>query len=339
MDIILAKVLSLLTLFLVTSLAGILPIVIVRQFRKTESSTNTCDLERKLHQRHGLLLSLLLNFGGGVLLSVCLVHLLPEIREQFVDSYVSEGEPPLQFPLMEVVLCLGFFLVYGIEEAITIYLRHRHCHSHLNGSGHDHSPAVATCENAEIRPCSHGSGKDCEARSLIEESSASTSYGTKENVVSIRNAKQPASDFQGLILIIALSFHAIFEGMSIGLQDSSFKVWTIFLGMSVHKVVLAFCIGLETLLHGSSQRLVVLYMVVFALMTPLGGLIASVVDSVLTQSHMSLAVLQAISAGTVLYVTFFEIFFPEKRNEQPGLLKLGSALVGFALMSALTLLE
>lgn len=52
-----------------------------------------------------LTLSNLLCFGAGVLLATSLVHMLPEVRENFSD-----------YP--EVVLCSGFLLVYVFDELI-----------------------------------------------------------------------------------------------------------------------------------------------------------------------------------------------------------------------------
>lgn len=63
--------------------------------------------------------SMLLCFGGGVLLATALLHILPEVREG-----LEEEERRLGLNcLAELVLCAGFFLVYLLEELVHFLLR------------------------------------------------------------------------------------------------------------------------------------------------------------------------------------------------------------------------
>lgn len=92
-----------------------------------------------------------------------------------------------------------------------------------------------------------------------------------------------------LLTIMALSFHSLFEGLAIGIEDSADDVWTLFLGrlhrrnhlinhhfpfswaaIAIHKLVIIFCIGVELVTAGTSVAFFTLYMVTFALMSPLG---------------------------------------------------------------------
>ena len=57
------------------------------------------------------IVSCLLCFGGGVLLATVFTHMLPETREGFAIAL-----PEITYPLTEVVICAGFFLIYFIEE-------------------------------------------------------------------------------------------------------------------------------------------------------------------------------------------------------------------------------
>ncbi|XP_014283106.1 zinc transporter ZIP1 [Halyomorpha halys] len=54
----------------------------------------------------------LLRFGGGVLLATTFLHLLPELREGLENSNL--GDLPEILP--ELLMCLGFFLMYFVEE-------------------------------------------------------------------------------------------------------------------------------------------------------------------------------------------------------------------------------
>lgn len=69
MDVVDAKIIAMLTIGLGSMLAGMLPIAFSSNGRQTRS----------------LCLSSLLCFGGGVLLSTSVVHMLPEVRESMLS--------------------------------------------------------------------------------------------------------------------------------------------------------------------------------------------------------------------------------------------------------------
>lgn len=92
MDVSTAKVISIIALGLGSFVAGMAPACISHSAR----------------QRHPLLISCLLCFGGGVLLSTALTHMLPEAREQLPEY-------------TELLLCLGFFLVYIVDEIVHFF--------------------------------------------------------------------------------------------------------------------------------------------------------------------------------------------------------------------------
>ena len=48
----------------------------------------------------------------------------------------------------------------------------------------------------------------------------------------------------GFLLVAALSFHSIFEGMAIGLQSTLNDVWFLFTAVIVHELAIMFCIGM-----------------------------------------------------------------------------------------------
>ncbi|CAM1314483.1 SLC39A3 (predicted) [Pycnogonum litorale] len=348
LDVITSKVLSLVLLFVSTSLFGLAPILVVKKIL-TSPRELLAVTERQIHSRQAAVISVLLCFGGGVLLSTFMVHMVPEVRESFNKGLSAHDlDHYRHVPLTEIVVCLGFFIVYFIEELLNIVIGHEHCHTHVHGVGHSHSPAVVTCEDDQNANDSkyddHLDEQDAESDDG-EEAKLRTSPKRKSNYGSStteRNGPKPtqaASGIKGLIIIVALSIHAVFEGMAIGLQNSVKHVWMLFVGMLFHKLVLAFCVGLETFLHGVSQKTVILYMLVFASMSPIGVIVGTVTDVALVDSFLSIATLQSLAAGTLMYVTFFEIFMPEKNNKQSGILKLSSAVVGFALMSCLSFME
>merc|ERR1712212_637886 len=51
------------------------------------------------------------------------------------------------------------------------------------------------------------------------------------------------SPLRSVMLLLALSFHSVFEGIAIGLQDNSGQFFSIVIAVIVHKTVMAFSLG------------------------------------------------------------------------------------------------
>ena len=75
---------------------------------------------------------------------------------------------------------------------------------------------------------------------------------------------------RGFLVIIGLSMHAIFEGITVGLEQSPSDVYKLLAALASHKFVIAFCIGLELATSGVRIAVQTAYIFVFSIMTPIG---------------------------------------------------------------------
>lgn len=94
--------------------------------------------------------------------------------------------------------------------------------------------------------------------------------------------------------------------------------------------------------HPHQIHLVVISIVAFALMSPFGSVIGIVVEQASLETEAKeivVMVFEAISVGTFLYVTFFEVFIHERDNDHPAMLKLLVSVVGFALIALVRTME
>lgn len=148
-----------------------------------------------------------------------------------------------------------------------------------------------------------------------------------------------ANTFRGLFTVLALSFHAVFEGLAVGLENEVTNVWYLFMAIATHKFVISFCVGVDLLSTKTKTSLIMLYLGTFAFVTPLGiGIgIALSNDPTKSTSELSTVILQGMAAGTLLYVVFFEVLSRERANEQSGILQLIAIALGFGVMLALQL--
>lgn len=151
-----------------------------------------------------------------------------------------------------------------------------------------------------------------------------------------------AKSFRGLLAILALSFHAVFEGLAVGLESSVGNVWYLFAAIATHKLVIAFCVGVELISTRTRLVLIFVYLATFAAVTPLGigvGIALSTDGKDDSTSTVATVVLQGMAAGTLLYVVFFEVLQRERANTQSGIWQLIAIMAGFTVMFALQLLS
>jgi zinc transporter 1/2/3 len=390
-DVLVAKIVSILVIFGGSLFCGLLP-----AFRIFASFPR-------------FYLSLILSFGGGILIATSLVHILPESREGWPKSIFT----------CEMTLCLGIFLVYIVEE-IAHFLVCHDLHSPLShpgeGDGHNHGVHVHhdeppnRCEEpaavflfAEEKTrsgehgqglnsnntrgrChshghgghghshgghghshSHGHGDDATVTTKLFEDSTPKPVviakaspakvltpGGDEHVDGAGSSKEDrratvVARLRSLVGLIALSIHAGLEGLAVGLGQNYTDVVTLCMAVSAHKFVIAFCLGMEVrnasanvcslvAPTSSSSSFKFRYVLFFALMTPLGILIGTGITEVVatpadgTESGL-VAVLQALAAGTLLYVAFFEVILRERvRFSGKGLMQLAFVILGWATM-------
>jgi len=411
MDVLYSKIIALALLLCMTLAFGLLPVALVRLLHDKSS-------HGQIHRPEAVV-SYLMCFGGGVLLGTCMLHMIPELHETFEQA--AEGDPRfvINYPIPELLVCAGFFLVYFIEEvahgiagsggphfghshetctqlnatppkrghhhsilknaelSISTGESYKHGHSHEhNGTGHVHrvmdlpesetQPLVTDEEPAvidhEIVTSSYSTKNGMSGLitsygsieySKPSRSTASTTHSHNVRIVSPSNSSSRSDNevsmlmeqgsLHGLMLVAALSFHSIFEGMAVGLQGSNSGVWTLLGAISVHKLVLAFCVGLELRCMGARMFIITVYITIFAVMCPVGVAIGTVVmetSGTITPTHeFVIGSLQAIASGTLLYVTFFEVLQNERSVTRSGMWRLVFTLAGFALLAMLKLID
>ncbi|KYM76592.1 Zinc transporter ZIP2 [Atta colombica] len=376
----------------------------------TSTSTSTSDASSphvdsaSAANKQGLLTSLLLCFGGGVLLFTTFIHLAPEVRASVETHQSNKQLPDLgSLGLAELLFCGGFFLVYLVEEAV---------HAALTGKPESseallyRTVSVRRCNNNQTGPSSssvmsNGSittvstttkstawkdindaedSKDPANRLKLQHDSRDQA-GKDDKVlpaifvlpIALSNEEQKVvrrhsdlelaipelnysinhhhshdhhhqhgtmqnTSIQGLLTVLALSFHAIFEGLAVGLEPSISSVAYLAAAIATHKLVIAFCVGMELYVAGASTKTTLGYLLIFAMVTPIGiavGLVLAHFKNDSDNLGPTPTILQGMAAGTLLYVVFFEVLARERANEKSGLLQLVAIIIGFTLMLGL----
>merc|ERR1712112_617048 len=125
----------------------------------------------------------------------------------------------------------------------------------------------------------------------------------------LSNSMFQHSTLRSFMLLVALSFHSIFEGIAIGLQEEEGSLLSIFIAVMSHKAVMA-----------------------FSLSSPIGiGIGIGMCGMPPSLSHdICSGILQGIAGGTFLYITFFEVLPHELNVPNNRLWKVLFVLLGFA---------
>ncbi|CAP33317.2 Protein CBG14913 [Caenorhabditis briggsae] len=148
---------------------------------------------------------------------------------------------------------------------------------------------------------------------------------------------------RSITFVLALSIHSIIEGLAFGVGSGENAIIALFTSLMVHKLIVAFSVGLQLFrTHAHQIKWVIISIVTLASMTPLGALIGLVITSAGEDTlwkDATVVVLQGLAVGTFIYVTFFEVLLHERDNEHPNLLKLLVMFIGFALIGGIRIFE
>ncbi|GMR37613.1 hypothetical protein PMAYCL1PPCAC_07808 [Pristionchus mayeri] len=282
-----------------------------------------------------VILSCLSCFAGGVLLGVSLLDIMPDAMEDFETWQVlSQVEMP-DFPWMLLGSALGFFFVYFVDGLCAMVMRNR-----IGDIAHS-GPSVPSDEGSSTHKCAMH-GLDFSSESKKDELTVETGpsgvihderMGTTKQVSEWKLKHLSKEYISGLTLLLAISIHVTIETFALGVQPTTESFVTLFFGIALHKVIVLFSIGMRLLERYWRRRLLVFFSFLWigTITFVAGGAGILLDDANLDEVAKSLttACLSCFSAGTFLYITFFEVL-----GEETGLvIERISAIVGFAIIA------
>jgi len=155
------------------------------------------------------------------------------------------------------------------------------------------------------------------------------------------DSDEQVHSLRSLVLLLALSTHTVFEGMALGLQETTAQVWTLFLAIIVHKIIMSFTAGLRFIESLKDVKRTILYILIFSVTAPIGiaiGLAVTEAGRNGLATDITSAILQGVATGTFVYVTFFEVLLEEMTNNQ-SIAKVLCVIIGFACITGLSLID
>jgi len=312
------KVCILLGMTMTTIFFGMVPWIIISQLRN--------NIDQISRSRWRSVVTFSSCFSGGVFIGACLLDLLPDVDEIFkkvLSDVKAEYGVEVTFPVAPCSVVFGFGIILFIEQAVL----------------HSQEQLVVVREVREERqplmPSTPGHNHRGRRTGSVVQGVSDEVHHDGDGHTDHQHMNHGAfqhSSLRSILLLIALSFHSVFEGLAIGLQTDSREMLAIFMAVMMHKAVMAFSLGLNIAQSSLSVRAFVFSSITFSLASPLGvaigiglcGLPPSIPQQICN------GVLQGIAGGTFLYITFFEVLPHELNIPSKRLWKVFFVILGFS---------
>lgn len=225
-------------------------------------------------------------FAGGVFLATALMHFLSDADETFRDLLTAEGEsePSPAYPFAYMLACTGYMLTMLADSVIA------------------HVYSKTTSKDVELQ------GTKLE-RFLISQISIKN-YAERLLLFSFSGEEKPNQGSgigDSILLIVALCFHSVFEGIAIGISETKADAWRALWTITLHKVFAAIAMGIALLRMIPDRPLLssIMYSFAFAISSPIGVAIGIVIDATTqgTVADWIFAVSMSFACGVFVYVS------------------------------------
>ncbi|CAL9768256.1 unnamed protein product [Musa acuminata subsp. burmannicoides] len=235
-------------------------------------------------------------FAGGVFLGTAMMHFLSDSDETFED--LTDKDYPFAFMLA----CAGFAITLLADCIISVVVaRGRSVRDVENGQESSHQSKQVTTggvsqSQQEVGQCTG----DHSVASLLRDAN---SLG------------------DSILLIFALCFHSVFEGIAIGVADTKADAWKALWTISLHKVFAAIAMGIALLRMMPNRPLLscAAYSFAFAISSPIGVAIGIIIDAT-TQGRVAdwiYAISMGIATGVFIYVSINHLLAKGYKPQKP----------------------
>jgi zinc transporter 1/2/3 len=320
------------------------------------------------HQRAAATVCSLSNaLSGGLFISLGMIHLLPEAAEQFA---AVEGEATADKYRPAFAVAIAAYTALLVLQRV-IFSGHGHSHGdhgHQHGvDGRESVPhadygALKTAADESLKmlgtttwnsrealvgsvgmhvspgDAKHSTG---EGNELLHEQQEEIRHSTRRSDnfarVALENpiaAPTVTKLVTSLVLALSFSLHGFAEGMSLGLQKEPDAALLLFGAITLHKWAEALSVGVSFSKTGLPRSQVFLYIVSFALSTPIGIAVGWASSALLPETLT--AYFLAFSTGTFLYIGASDVIVEEFAHGGRNALKLLFYLVGLGLVYLVT---
>jgi zinc transporter ZupT len=140
-----------------------------------------------------------------------------------------------------------------------------------------------------------------------------------------------------IVLMIALSTHAVFEGIAVGVEKDMSSLWTYIIAITLHKWAAAMSLGISMSKNFKEEgNTVYLLLLIFSLATPLGISIGMIVSG---DSDLTDIIFSSLAGGTFVYIACSEVIVEEFSTPDYKWIKMIMFMLGAGVITSLHFLE
>ncbi|KAM3744009.1 hypothetical protein ACB098_06G019100 [Castanea mollissima] len=211
-------------------------------------------------------------FAGGVFLGTAMMHFLSDANETFKDLTTKT------YPFAFMLACAGYLLTM-----------------------------VADCVISYVFRSDEKTG-DLELQGGFEQGYSRKNGVTSQSQNQVHHFLAPAGSVgDSILLIVALCFHSVFEGIAIGVAETKDDAWKALWTISLHKIFAAIAMGIALLRMIPNRPLLscAAYAFAFAISSPIGVAIGIIIDAT-SQGAVAdwiFAISMGIACGVFIYVS------------------------------------
>ncbi|GJN16598.1 hypothetical protein PR202_gb03601 [Eleusine coracana subsp. coracana] len=220
-------------------------------------------------------------FAAGVFLGTSLMHFLADSAETFKALTKN------QYPFSYMLTCVGF-LVTMLADCVIVAVANRSNQKMMNES-------------------SSGSGRVVNEEEEEQESAAAAAHQKQQHPPAALTIiiGRTSSWEDAILLMVALCFHSVFEGIAIGISSSKSDAWRNLWTIGLHKIFAAVAMGIALLRLIPKRPLLmtVAYSLAFAVSSPIGvGIGIAIIDASPLARGWVYAISMGFATGIFIYV-------------------------------------
>lgn len=285
--------------------------------------------------------------AGGIFLTAGLLHIIPEATELMEEG--SEHSHS-RFPWVPFTVICSFALILFIDRVV-LPTQSKHTHSHndlspmVQEQTHPTPPRDGDLNELDrVHPQ--------ESERMQSNRGSSPPYETREERGEVILTQQPQADeireevpanrqsrmettpeetntqvqaqlqpqvgkqiepIEPYAILLAMGFHAIFEGLALGIMPDLASFVGFLIAIVLHKWAESMALGISFFKYSVTKWKRLCSFIVFALLTPLGIVIGLLVHDT---NATAKAILLAVSGGTFLYISVAEIITEEFAHKE-----------------------
>ena len=259
-------------------------------------------------------------FSGGLFLGIGLFHVLPEGAEM-LEEY--------SLPWAYFCAYLSYALILFVEKVAF------NSHSLIHGHGNSQKePRISIEPVPELNTSDRQIEKEGVEEKLVEDEHNHEHEHQEHEHEHDHGKKLGITPY---ILLLALGFHGLFEGIALGIQGEVRDALFLSLAIVAHKWAASLTLGISIIKTGIELKKMVIMIAIFGFIGPVGIAIGMIVRA--SADGVVQGIFLSISVGTFIYIACTEVLVEEFEHSDNKYLKFLAFIVGGIFTAGLSMIE